>query len=230
MDRAVIIEDDCVIEPTYFNFCAELLEKYKDDERVMMISGLNHFGDWDCGGNSYFFTQTGAIAAWATWKRVWDQFDFNISDFGDTYNQKLIADSFHHKRAAKARMANWQSIYEKGQKGEYIRYWGPQFGYVKYKSGGMCIVPSHSLSSNVGVNAKATFSGAGLEFMKKSMRGWFFQKTRPMEFPLVHPTVMRIDTQYDKKYYDISFPNRATAFFTRAYYFVKRTIYKVFVK
>lgn len=227
-DRAVILEDDCVIEPTFIRFAAELLDKYKDDTRVTMISGLNHFENWDCAPYSYFFTKTGAIAAWATWKRVWDQFDFCVSDFNNPYNQKMLAESFHHKRAAKARMKNWASIYEKGKNKEYIKYWGPQFGYLKYKLGGLCIVPAHTLSSNVGVSAKATFSGAGLEFMKKPMRQWFFQKTRPMEFPLVHPEVMQTDVDYDNLYYNITYPNQIRNFVTKGYYYCKRKIYKIF--
>lgn len=230
VDRAVIIEDDCIIEPTFFNFCQELLEKYKDDERITMISALNHFKTWDCGGNSYFFARTGAIAAWATWKRVWDNYDFKLSNFENEYDKKILSYTFNHKRAAKARLKNWSEISRKGKDNDVIKYWGPQFGYLKYKSGGMCIVPSHSLSNNVGVNAKATFSGAGLEFMKKSMRGWFFQKTEPMEFPLVHPNIMQVDTEYDKRYYNISYPCKISALCTKTFYYIKRKIYKVFVK
>lgn len=230
VDRAIIIEDDCVIEPTFIRFGAELLEKYKDDDRVAMISGLNHFEEWECGGNSYFFTQTGAIAAWATWKRVWERFDFSISDFPNAYGQKILRESFHHKRAAKAVIKGWHSIHERAKAGEIMRFWDAQFSYMKCKTGGLCIVPSHSLSRNIGVNAKATFSGARLEFMKKSMRQWFFQKTRPMEFPLVHPEVMQTDADYDSLYYSRTFPNPICSFFTRGYYYIKRKIYGFFVR
>lgn len=230
VEKAIILEDDCIIEPSFIRFSAELLEKYKNDERVIMISGLNHFEKWNCGNNSYFFTKTGAIAAWATWKRVWDQFDFYISDFNEEYNKKLIQASFHHKYAAKERIRNWCEIYEKGRKKEYIRYWGPQFGYLKYKLGGLCIVPSHTLSSNVGVNSKATFSGRGLEFMYKPMRQWFFQKTEPMEFPLKHPNIMQTDVEYDNKYYNITYHSVFFDFVIRGYYFFKRKIYSFFCK
>lgn len=230
VDRAIILEDDCVIEPTFINFCDELLEKYKDDERVAMISALNHFVDWDCGDNSYFFAKTGAIAAWATWKRVWDNFDFTIKDYNDDYVKKVIKSSFNHKYAANARMKNWQSIYERGQKGEKIRYWGPQFGFLKYRTSALSIVPSHTLSSNVGVGPKATFSGMGAEFMQKSMRPWFFQKTRPMEFPLKHPVTILPDCEYDKKYYDITYPNPIVGFITKAFYFCKRKLYSMLKK
>ena len=230
VDRAVILEDDCIIEPTFINFCEELLEKYKDDDRVCMISALNHFVDWDCGDNSYFFAKTGAIAAWASWKRVWDVFDFKIEAFGDDYVKKLIESSFKHKYAAKARMKNWQNVYDMGKNNGNIRYWGPQFGFVKYRTAALTIIPSHSLSNNVGVGAKATFSGSGAEFMKKSMRSWFFQKTRPMEFPLNHPEAILPDWDYDKKYYDITYPNPIINFATNVFYFCKRKVYSIFKK
>ena len=230
VESAIILEDDCVIEPSFIRFAAELLEKYKDDERVTMISGLNHFENWNCGKNSYFFTRTGAIAAWATWRRVWSKYDFNISDFGDAYNRKVLFESFNHKRAAKARVNTWRSIYEKAGRGETFNVWDEQFGYLKYKSGGLCIVPSHSLSSNIGIGGKATFSGAGLEFMCKPMRQWFFQKTKPMEFPLVHPDVMQPDADYDKRYYDITYPKKPVAFARKGFYFLKRKIYAAFKK
>ncbi len=227
VDRAIILEDDCIIEPTFIPFCAELLEKYKDDCRVSMISGLNHFNDWDCGGNSYFFTKTGAIAAWATWKRAWEEFDLTVSRIEDPYTQKLLLTEFGHKRAAEIRVRQWLKIREKQKNGETVRFWGPQWGFTKYAGNGLVIVPANSLSSNVGVNAKATFSGGGLEFMPKQMRGWFFQKTRPMVFPLTHPKALLCDREYDKKYYDITYPPCIKGIMIRGYYFLKRKVYGI---
>ena len=74
VDRLIILEDDCVPEESFFEYCDEMLEKYKDDERICYISGLNHFESWDCGDNDYFFAKTGAIAAWATWRRSWSEY------------------------------------------------------------------------------------------------------------------------------------------------------------
>ena len=224
VDRLVIIEDDCVVEPTFFDFSKELLEKYKDDKRVYMISALNHFEKWDCCGNSYCFTTTGAIAAWATWKRVWEGFDLLISDFEDGYVQKTLKETFHYKRAAKTDMRTWGKVYKMGKEGQRIRFWGPQFSYLKYKNGGLSIVPSHSLSCNIGVGAKATFSGGGLNFMRKSIRKWFFQKTYPMKFPLKHPKAVLPDVKYDEKYYNISYPNFFVKFVSRVYYYIKRKL------
>lgn len=227
-DRLIIIEDDCLVEPTFFNFCEELLEKYKDDERMTMISALNHFGSWDCGGNSYFFAQTAAIAAWATWKRVWDNFDLKLSDYNNDYNRKLLAMSIGHKSAAKSRTKAWQKVSQTAKNEETIKSWGPQFGCLKYQLGGMDIIPSHSLSCNIGVDAQATFSGANIKCMRRSLRPMFFQVTKPIQFPLIHPTAFIPDIEYDRKNQNAQYPDPFFNFFSRGYYYIKRKIYRIF--
>lgn len=224
VDRAIILEDDCVIEPSFVEFAKELLDKYESDERVAMISALNHFENWDCGGYDYCFTMTGAIAAWATWKRVWDGFDFKLSDFEDPYIQKTLPLVYHNKKMAKQHMQHWKDIYEKGKNGENVRFWGAQYDYLKMKNKGLSIVPSHSLSCNIGVGEKATFSGGGIQFMPKKIRQWFFQKTYPMEFPLKHPPVILPDENYDTRYYKIARPNKVHRICIKVFYKVKRIL------
>ncbi|MFR6298125.1 MAG: hypothetical protein ACLUML_02715 [Acutalibacteraceae bacterium] len=70
-EQLIVLEDDCVPHRDFFPYMAEMLERYKDDTRIGLISGFNHFLDWNCGNYSYFFTKVGPMAgAWATWKRV----------------------------------------------------------------------------------------------------------------------------------------------------------------
>ncbi|MBF0300827.1 MAG: glycosyltransferase family 2 protein, partial [Oligoflexia bacterium] len=68
-EAAIIIEDDILPDPTFFRFCDEMLERYKDDERVMMISGTNVL-QISNSNDSYFFSRYPAIWGWATWKRA----------------------------------------------------------------------------------------------------------------------------------------------------------------
>ena len=68
----------------------ELLEKYKDDERINMICGMNHLGHYDKSGTSYIFTKTGAITGWASWKRVIDTWDPNYSFVDDEYQKYCL--------------------------------------------------------------------------------------------------------------------------------------------
>src|SRR5712692_5523584 len=56
VEEAIILEDDCLPHPSFFPFCQELLERYRDDQRVMMIGGTNLLGEWRTGAQNYFFS------------------------------------------------------------------------------------------------------------------------------------------------------------------------------
>ena len=75
VEEAIIIEDDCVPDQSFFQFCQELLEKYRNEPRVTQIAGLNtqfHINKaFDTRGASYYFSQFGEIWGWATWRRAW---------------------------------------------------------------------------------------------------------------------------------------------------------------
>ena len=73
-DRLIIIEEDCVPAQPFFSYCNTLLEKYKDDSRICMISGNNYTEKANITEDSYFFSKYGHIWGWATWKRAWDKY------------------------------------------------------------------------------------------------------------------------------------------------------------
>ena len=91
VDRLVIVEDDIVIGDDMLPFCAELLEKYKDDQRIDKISGMNHMLDYKDCPYSYFFAEGGgAVWGWATWKRVWENFEWNWECTEDHYTMRIM--------------------------------------------------------------------------------------------------------------------------------------------
>jgi hypothetical protein len=80
--EGIILEDDCVPDTTFFEYCSILLEKYRDDNRISIISGTNidkqkYFSP---KSESYFFSVFPLTWGWATWKRNWDNFDFQIKN------------------------------------------------------------------------------------------------------------------------------------------------------
>ena len=114
VDKGIILEDDTVPCQSFYPFCKELLDKYENDQRINMISGMNNFGTYECGGADYFFTSGGSIWGWATWKRVVDEWDpdYNyLSDeyvmnsiksvYGKSYINQLIATCNWHKASGK---------------------------------------------------------------------------------------------------------------------------------
>src|SRR6478736_1770065 len=79
-EEGIILEDDCLPSTSFFLFCEELLERYRYDSRVMHIGGNNFLNGWQKDNDySYYFSRSGHIWGWATWRRAWNKFDFDIS-------------------------------------------------------------------------------------------------------------------------------------------------------
>ena len=83
---AVIIEDDILIGDSFLPFCKQMDERYRNDERIGQISGMNHLGVYkDCPYDYFFATCGGAIWGWATWRRVWETLDWELNVMSSPY-------------------------------------------------------------------------------------------------------------------------------------------------
>ena len=80
VEQGIILEDDCLPHPDFFRFCEELLIRYKDDEKIMMISGDNFQDGIKRGDASYYFSKFAHIWGWASWRRAWQHYDINLTD------------------------------------------------------------------------------------------------------------------------------------------------------
>jgi len=185
-DRAIFLEDDCIPDPTFFKFCDELLDKYKDDERIFSISGNNFQFGKSRSKDSYYYSKYPHIWGWATWKRSWDKYDGNISDWGDRRKSDWLRDSTSGFIISKF----WKYIFDRLSAGK-INTWDYQLTYASFKSRGLNIIPSVNLVTNVGygkysTNIKSKNQTIGVEAV-------------PMAFPLVHPINLAIDDECDRK-------------------------------
>lgn len=77
-EEAIILEDDCLPHPTFFRFCTELLDKYRDEDQVMMISGTNLGFNPKPMPYSYYFSYFCYIWGWASWRRAWQHYDLEM--------------------------------------------------------------------------------------------------------------------------------------------------------
>lgn len=206
VDSLLILEDDCVPDLSLFPFMAEMLEKYKNDTRISIISGFNHIKNWDCGGNSYCFTKTGATLGWGTWKRVWDQYDFYLKNINCKYYKKLIQADFKNKRVMKLRVKSWERAFLETRE-QKVKYWDIQFGFLKYSQSQLCIVPKNNLIYNIGIGLGSTHT----ENTKKTK--WkkgkiLFMPTEALDFPLKHPDCIICDNYYDNEVFKILYPSK----------------------
>lgn len=190
--EGIILEDDCLPSKSFFWFCQELLERYRDDTRVMHIGGNNFLDNWKSNNDySYYFSRSGFIWGWATWRRAWNLFDYDIKLY-----EKLKADGYFDNFFLNGlekfyRLRKFDKTVERRG---HVDWWDYQWDFSRYINSGLCIVPQKNLVKNLGFGAGATHTtneksrSAGMEAFE-------------MEFPLKHqPHVLR-DIETDKRYF-----------------------------
>ena len=194
VDRLIVLEDDTLPQISFFHFCDELLEKYKDDDRVGHISGCNHH-EYD-DKNSYNFSSVANIWGWATWKRAWLHFDLNMPTWREK-NKKVfmkhwIKERFHRNGMIK--------MFDLHCMNNDPWAWSYQWLYALYSNNLLSIVPNKNLVSNIGIGPDAT----------NTIRNITIEDYPPiksyMKFPLKHPTLMR-NIAFEKYYYNKSEPS-----------------------
>lgn len=207
VDRTIILEDDCVPCDTFFDYCEQMLKRYENDERISYISGLNHFAEWDCGKYSYFFTKTGAIWGWATWKRAWKRYDFRVEAIKDEYLSGLLGHQFANKYAGEQRVKGWIEVSKKMQDDTKLSYWDMQWGMVKYSQNQLVVVPKYNQISNIGVGEASSHAQNRNETQFKKYKTFFHIPTKNLEIPLVHQEFCVCDVDYDKLVYRCTYGN-----------------------
>ncbi|AEF86703.1 nucleotide-diphospho-sugar transferase domain protein [Treponema primitia ZAS-2] len=185
VEQGIILEDDCVPSLSFFPFCEELLEKYKNDERIYQISGHNPLVSINSRFD-YFFTRIQYCWGWATWKRAWKQYSFDIIGFNDFIRDKKINTIFKNKYD----QLYWLNIFKKMGTHE-IDTWDYQWIYTIFNNNGLYISPKKNLISNMGFNQDATHT-----FDNNSKL--FNQKKFDLNI-IRHPTTIKVDYKLVRK-------------------------------
>lgn len=182
-ERAIILEDDCVPDLSFFPFCEELLQRYRDVEEVAQICGSNPCGkDQATDECSYLFSRFGPVWGWASWRRAWGKYDFNLNDWPSRDGSHWL-----NNRRISLREKMWRRhLYQHLWSGE-VDTWDYQWGYAKFRLGLLSIVPNVNLIENIGFGVDATHTRADSCL---PMAG-------SLEFPLKHPDSMQQDYAFD---------------------------------
>ncbi|MES2392705.1 MAG: glycosyltransferase family 2 protein, partial [Acidobacteriota bacterium] len=98
VDEAIVLEDDCLPDASFFPFCEEMLERYRDDARVAAICGTNLVAESVKGEASYFFSQLGGNWGWATWRKEWERFDHTMDEWPALKRDGVLAEVFDDAR------------------------------------------------------------------------------------------------------------------------------------
>lgn len=187
VERGIILEDDCLPSLSFFYFCEELLEKYKDDVRIQTISGSNLLQEWNKTDDSYFFSLMAGIWGWATWKRAWEKFDFYVDEWKNQNNIRLFNSSIEN--SAQREIYNI-ALNKTVSKDEIISWWDYQWMFARVMTSSFGIVPCKNLIKNLGIGSDATHTIEHHALVKEL-------KISDIQFPLKHPEMIVVDKEYD---------------------------------
>ena len=195
VDRCVFLEDDQIPSVSYFSFCAELLEKYKNDERIQAICGMNHCGKWEQTLSDYFFADEGSIWGIATWKHRFDKRDHQHTYAQDGYTMNLL------KQHTKNDVVFWETLkgYAENQLyGNHIA--GGEFfhRFDVYAQHRLYIIPKYNMIKNIGCTNDGAHA-TEYKLLPRGIRQVFDMEIYEYEMPLKHPKYVIPDIEYSEK-------------------------------
>jgi hypothetical protein len=150
VEEGIILEDDCLPDPSFFKFCQETLRHFREDDRIMHIGGSNFQSIGRTSDYSYYFSNYIHVWGWATWRRAWKMYLYNIPPIDDQFKSAL--NSMFTNRIEKS---FWINSFEQ-MVSHYIDTWDIQWVYSIYSNSGIGVTPSVNLISNIGFGAEAT--------------------------------------------------------------------------
>jgi hypothetical protein len=185
VDRAIILEDDCVPSPSFFRYCDEMLERYADDERVMVVSGDNQlFGAAEVE-DSYYFSRYAHMWGWATWRRAWSLCDLDMRLWPEARSRGLLNQYFHKA----SERYYWESLLQYVYEGN-IDTWDYQWVFSIWANSGLCAVPRRNLIRNIGFDADATHTKRDCAYARLG--------AEDLSFPLAHPKTVMARSDLDE--------------------------------
>ncbi len=217
-ESAIILEDDCLPSTVFFRYCDELLEKYRDEPSVMMISGTNLLRE-SPSDSDYLFTMHGICWGWATWKRAWSTYDVDLN----SWPKKKLGNPFRglpfHKKEINVFERTLDNLYDRNPQNWKHDAWDYQWDYNRYINNGLAITPKANLIANIGFGEDATHTHDKSHKFANILTG-------NLDFPLEHPETIELSLKYEESFYQKmirkSFGERVRNFFRRAKRFIKR--------
>ncbi|SKA30799.1 hypothetical protein SAMN04488128_103351 [Chitinophaga eiseniae] len=174
-EEGVVLEDDCLPDPTFFSFCTAMLQHYRHDPAVMHINGSNFQFGRQRGTASYYYSRFAHVWGWASWRRAWQQYDFTLQRYLGMSAEGLSPTLKHDMKA----------VYH-----QQLDTWDVQWFLSVWFNQGWTITPNVSLVRNTGYGNGATHT--------LHEPGWF-RKINYGQLPVItYPEERRIDEAADR--------------------------------
>jgi len=199
VESGIILEDDCMPDVSFFEYSSELLEKFKEDEDIYVISGTNMQKGIKRGEGSYYFSNYPVTWGWASWRRAWNHFNYDITNFNNSFDSGDLDHVFQNQHEK----SYWKKKIKKGDL-EKKNIWDYQWYFAIWKNKGIGITPNFNLITNIGFRNNASH-----DFLRDSARE---PLTYSIPFPLIHP-IKKIDRMADLYTYTNAYSHTLKRFF-----------------
>ncbi|WP_208745859.1 nucleotide-diphospho-sugar transferase [Pedobacter kyonggii] len=156
VEEGIILEDDCLPDPTFFSFCTVMLEKYRLNKNIMHVNGGNYQAGMLRGNGSYYFSRYAHVWGWASWRRAWQHYDFSLKCYKNDSRQGL--NSFLQSELQSVNNAQTDT-------------WDIQWFMSVWFNKGLVITPNISLVKNIGYGKNATHTHSVPQWFNKIQYG-----------------------------------------------------------
>lgn len=150
-EEGIILEDDCLPSNDFFRFCDAMLKRYRFDTRIRHIGGSNLQQGKKWGNASYYYANLTHVWGWASWRRVWQQYDKHLTAYALIDVQHAFTDIFNEPIIINA----WVQIFKQLNAGQ-IDTWDYQLTFINFFNNSLSVIPNANLISNIGFGEGAT--------------------------------------------------------------------------
>lgn len=166
VEQGIILEDDCLPDPSFFTFCENMLDRYKDNENIGMISGDNFIQEKTLqkinpDKDEYYLIRPVFIWGWASWRRAWQKHDLSMKQWPEVKKNGYIKTLFKNKNVANSFIDSFNFVYNKGS-----HVWDIPWFFACLMNKMLCIIPPRNLISNIGVIGSHTVEETPFHNMK----------------------------------------------------------------
>lgn len=195
-ERAIFLEDDNYPQETFFRFCEEMLERYKDDPRILWVCGTNYLEEYD-SPYSYVFTKHTLPCGWASWGHKYPKvYDGLLQGLDDPAVRKSYRRFYENRTLARQKAYFINSTRKSLDKGNRKTSWDHQMTFTLMANRMYGVAPKVNLIKNIGVDAETTHGGSSMRNVMT--RRFCGMDSKPLPFPLEHPPVVAEDKRYEK--------------------------------
>ena len=174
VEEGIILEDDCLPDPTFFTFCTAMLQRYRNNSSIMHINGSNFQAGIQRGNASYYFSRYSHVWGWASWRRAWQHYDFTLQAY---------------RHAPLNGLNRWLLSEIETMRSKKSDTWDIQWFMSVWFNHGVAITPNTSLVRNIGYGKEATHT--------KRIPGWFRKMVYGAVTDIIHPQALVIDAEAD---------------------------------